>query len=121
MGLHSDNPPTIEDSPADLPPDETSVVPAQTPQADTPGHKQNSDVPDGTQSSSDGAVTIIEEDPKTGEQKESKVAMKNFWAYVKAKMAAAQSWANEVLASLKGNHKASGGDKETFDQGDQPA
>ena len=46
--------------------------------------------------------------------------MNKFWAYVKAKMAAAQAWADDVLAKLKGSHKGSDVKSETFEQGDQP-
>lgn len=48
--------------------------------------------------------------------------MSKFWALVKAKIKAAQQWAKEVIASLKGNHKGTTeADSESFDQGDAPS
>lgn len=109
VGLHSDNPSSAEDSPIDFPPDgmppKASNLP-ETPEANAmPGAK----------------LTIIEEDKATGEQKETKVEMNKFWAYVKAKMAAAQEWTKKVIANLKDNHGDSEEGSGSFDQGDTPA
>ena len=62
-------------------------------------------------------LTVIEDDKSTGRQKETKVEMNKFWTYVKAKMAAAQEWANKVVASLKSNHKDTDKQDASFDQG----
>ena len=47
-------------------------------------------------------------------------AMSKFWAYVKAKIKAAQEWANKVIVGLKGSSKGDHTHKhnETFVQGD---
>ena len=103
VGLHSDKPDMPDDTPIDFPPDNTS---ANAPEASHPANDK---------------LIIIEEDQSTGEQKETKVEMDNFWAYLKAKMAAAREWAKKVLASLKNNHKDGENESKSFDQSDAPA
>ena len=99
IGLHSDES-SADDTPTDFAPDPASKASNASAAASTPNVS-------GTPQADDPAnamVTIIEEDKVTGEQKESKIAMTKFWEYVKAKMAAAQAWAKQVLGNLKGNH-----------------
>ena len=108
VGLHSDKSDVADDTPADFTSDEASSKEPETSKAS------------GDSKPSSDELTIIEEDPVTGEIKETKVEMNNFWEYVKAKMAAAQNWAKKVLASLKGNHKDAGDPSKSFDQGDVP-
>lgn len=71
---------------------------------------------------SEEQVTADNMAAETEEQKKgAKEEMNEFWAYVKAKMKAAQEWANKVIASLKANHKGKEKQEQgdSFDQGDQ--
>ena len=108
VGLHSDKSTDADDTPVDFISDEASSMESENSKASEAKNPAGSE------------MTVIEEDPVTGEFKETKVEMNNFWEYVKAKMAAAQSWAKNVLASLKGNHQKAGDQSKSFDQGDTP-
>lgn len=109
VGLHSDDPSSVEDRPTDFSPDEVS-----------PSALESAEASKAT-SVSGGKVTVIEVDKATGEQKETKVEMSNLWSYFKSKMAAAQAWANKVIAGLKNHHEESEKESGSFDQGDHAA
>ncbi len=102
IGLHTDIPSSTNDSPIDFSPDE--VLPPETP--------ASSGIPE-------SALTVTEVANATETPKETKVDMNKFWAYVKAKMAAAQEWAKKVIASMKQNNKDPGEDSASFHQGNQ--
>ena len=95
MGLHSDNPTSAHDIPSDLPPDETA-----------------------NEASNNQSITV---DKSVAAAEDNKEAMNKFWAYVKAKMEAAQEWANRVIAGLKYTSKPSKKPSESFEQGDVPS
>ena len=95
MGLHSDKPTSVQDIPSDLPPDEPT-----------------------NKTSNNESITVDESVAATEDNKE---AMNKFWAYVKAKMEAAQEWANNVIAGLKYTSKPSKKPSESFEQGDVPS
>lgn len=95
MGLHSDKPTSAHDLPSDLPPDETA-----------------------DQVSNNQSITV---DESVAAAEDNKEAMNKFWAYVKAKMEAAQEWADRVIAGLKYTSKPSKKPSESFEQGDVPS
>ena len=101
MGLHSDKPTSADDTPVDLPPDHTGPEASEDPSND------------------DDSITV-DESVAAEQKEENKEAMNKFLAYVKAKMKAAQEWANKVIEGLKGsskgNHKYTHND--TFVQGE---
>lgn len=83
IGLHSDLPPTDDDSPTDLPSDSTAIVPA------------NADMTTSATSVMNTPTSQPESDSKANDQEESK----SFWDYLKAKLDAAKSWAVGVFSS----------------------
>ena len=101
MGLHSDKPTSSDDAPVDLPPDHTGSQASNDPSND------------------DDSITV-DESVAAEQEAKNKEAMSKFWAYVKAKMKAAQEWANKVIEGLSGSSK--GGhehaDEETPEQGE---
>ncbi len=116
VGLHSDLP--EEPTPLDKPsaPEKPSP-PAKTTSPDDPTFPPKHT---GPEEISDQQETADEMAAETEEQtEEAKEDMNRFWAYVKAKMNAAQEWANKVIASLKANSKGKEEQKqgESFDQG----
>ena len=86
IGLHSDLPPTDDDSPIDFPPDPTPTVPA-TPDITPPA----------TSVSSSPTSTDQSENNSTGTDAEKS---ESFWDYLKAKLEAAKSWAVGVFSSI---------------------
>jgi len=123
-GLHSDTPeePTPPDEPT------TPVKPASPEKPSLPAKHASPDDPTfppkhtGPEVISDQQTTAGEMAAETEEQKkEAKEELNKFWSYIKAKMKAAQEWANKVIASLKANHKGKEEQQqsESFDQGDQ--
>jgi hypothetical protein len=101
VGLHSDKPTSSDDAPVDLPPDHTGSQASNDPSND------------------DDSITV-DESVAAEQEAKNKEAMSKFWAYVKAKMKAAQEWANKVIEGLSGSSK--GGhehaDEETPEQGE---
>ena len=95
MGLHSDKPTPAHDLPSDFAPDATAE-----------------------QTSNNQSITV---DESVAAAEDNKEAMNKFWAYVKAKMEAAQEWANRVIAGLKYTSKPSKKPSESFEQGDVPS
>lgn len=83
IGLHSDKPDAIKDAPND-PSSEGN------PQETTPGITSKT----------------VEAVAKTENESEEK--MDDFWAYMKAKMAAAMKWADNAMSHLKSSGKSSG-------------
>ncbi len=88
-------PTSAHDIPSDLPPDETA-----------------------SEAGNDQSITV---DESVAAEEDNKEAMNKFWAYVKAKMEAAQEWANRVIAGLKYTSKPSKKPSESFEQGDVPS
>lgn len=139
VGLHSDLPeeptppdgPTPPDDPDDpndsdepTPPDEPTMPEKPSPPAkpSSPDNPNDALKDTGPGITSDQEATADELAAETEEQKEeAKEEMNEFWAYVKAKMKAAEEWANKVIASLKANHKGKEQQEQgnSFDQGSQ--
>ncbi|KAL9137286.1 MAG: hypothetical protein Q9175_001512 [Cornicularia normoerica] len=130
IGLHSDEPTSVDDNIPDLPA-ETSHIDNSPTEPNLTASRVQTNAPVGGASSSDiKSADPIETDividtaqPEDEEQsEETKEELDNFWALVKAKVKAAQQWAKEVIASLKANHKgAAEQESESFDQGDDPS
>lgn len=85
IGLHSDLPPTDDDSPIDLPSDPTPTVPA---------------TPDITAlaTSALSTPTPTDQSENTSEENDAEKS-ESFWDYLKAKLEAAKSWAVGVFSS----------------------
>lgn len=111
VGLHSDQPNSIDNAPVDFSPDKKPVSASGSAQVSSPSQES---------SLADDAVPIAGSGKETEEQKETKAEMNKFWSYVKAKMAAAQEWAKQVLSSLKSNHEGAEKKGASFKQGDEP-
>ena len=112
--MHSEKPTSDEDDPTDFDPDKSPSKPGDTDESLAVLDKPHQPSP------MNDTITITEADPVLGKEKETKIEMNKFWAYVKGKMAAAQAWAKQMLASLKGNHKKSGDQSQSFEQGENP-
>ncbi|KAL2037147.1 hypothetical protein N7G274_010143 [Stereocaulon virgatum] len=101
VGLHADKSTSSYDAPVDLPPNHTEPQASNDPSND------------------DHSITA-DESVVAEQETKNKEAMSKFWAYVKAKMKAAQAWANKVIEALKGgskgDHKHAG--EETPEQGE---
>lgn len=133
IGLHSDKHNSTEDDLPDLPAEDSHIDNSPT-EANQP---ELADSPVGSTVRVHGAsatntkpvdpvetdVLIVTAPPEEDEQSdETKEELDNFWAFVKAKMKAAQQWAKEVVASLKANQKGATEEKsDSFDQGDSPS
>ena len=114
VGLHSDKSDDENDVPADFSPD---PIPPNASQTSHSLDESEAPRPSVTADPANDEMTVIEVEPSANGPKESKIELKNFWAYMRAKMAAAKQWAKEVLASLKGNHKTADKQRKSFDQG----
>lgn len=110
VGLHSDLPDELP-SPDEPSASKQPTLPAEPASPEDPNFPPKDTAPGVI---SEEQVTNDSMAAETEEQKEeAKEEMHEFWAYVKAKMKAAQEWANKVIASLKANHKG----KEKQEQG----
>lgn len=85
IGLHSDEPDSPDNTAVDFPTNIETITDVQGPS--TPNEN---DVVTDTEVSKDG---------------ESKTDLKDFWAYMKAKMKAAVAWAHKTIAGLKSSSK----------------
>lgn len=63
---------------------------------------------------------VNEGDEAAEEQGATKLDLNKFWAFLKSKMASAQTWANKVIADMKSDPKQTGEDEGSFDQGEIP-
>ena len=85
IGLHSDLPPTDDDSPIDFPSDPPPTVPA---------------TPDITALATSALNTPTPTDQSENNSEENDAEMiESFWAYLKAKLEAAKSWAVGIFSS----------------------
>lgn len=106
--MHADKPDSPDDSPVDFSPDESPVESSEsgeTAEAESPP----TDKP-----------AVTEGDKASEEQGTTRLDLNKFWAFLKSKMNSAQTWANKVMAGMKGNPKQTGEDSGSFDQGKVP-
>ena len=102
VGLHSDSP--EEPTPADEP--SLPLDPEVPDEPIKPTEPSSTDI--ATDQNTDAEVSSDEQavgDEEQTAKEQAKKKMKQWWAYVVAKMKAAQAWANKVVASIKTNQE----------------